>query len=134
MVGHAEALCEGRDLSRRHFLWIRQHPPFPCKFSNQESARAHKLQGLAADELFSQLEEAEFAQSGGLLPMASQPAANSASAEGAGECQPLPAPAPAHEITQKLLSSWISLSYMTLAQLHVPYPAAAERVGWAWAG
>ncbi|PNW78658.1 hypothetical protein CHLRE_09g388050v5 [Chlamydomonas reinhardtii] len=99
-----------------------------------DAVRVAYDQGLAADELFSQLEEAEFAQSGGLLPMASQPAANSASAEGAGECQPLPAPAPAHEITQKLLSSWISLSYMTLAQLHVPYPAAAERVGWAWAG
>ncbi|KAG2431579.1 hypothetical protein HXX76_009593 [Chlamydomonas incerta] len=91
-----------------------------------DAVRVAYDQGLAANELFSQLEEAEFAQSGGLLPVAAQPAA-------AGSADEAP-PAPSHEITQKLLSSWISLSYMTLAQLHVPYPAAAEHVGWAWAG
>ncbi|KAG2453028.1 hypothetical protein HYH02_002363 [Chlamydomonas schloesseri] len=100
-----------------------------------DAVRVAYEQGLAANELFSQLNEAEFAQSGGLLPIAGSPAGLGAGADGAGAAQePMPAPTPAYEITQKLLSSWISLSYMTLAQLQVPYPAAAERVGWAWAG
>ncbi|GFR47702.1 hypothetical protein Agub_g9455, partial [Astrephomene gubernaculifera] len=42
--------------------------------------------------------------------------------------------APEYEITKQLLSCWISLSYMALAQLQVPYPAAGQRLGWAWAG
>ncbi|KAG2490115.1 hypothetical protein HYH03_011421 [Edaphochlamys debaryana] len=90
-----------------------------------EAIRVAYDQGVAADELFAELDEREFAQSGGLLPISSQPPA-------AGSSQ-LPV-APQHEITKTLLSSWISLSYMTLAQLAVPYPSAGEKLGWAWAG
>ncbi|KXZ54251.1 hypothetical protein GPECTOR_5g341 [Gonium pectorale] len=126
-----------------------------------EGVRVAYQQGLAADELFSELDEQEFLQSGGLLPIAS-PSASASAAGFAGaddpaapaasgpdvdssplaaaaapsppESPPADAPAPQHVITKKLLSSWISLAYMALAQLAVPYPAAGQKLGWAWAG
>ncbi|PNH04456.1 hypothetical protein TSOC_009377, partial [Tetrabaena socialis] len=114
-----------------------------------EGVRVAYDQGLAADELFSLLDEREFAQSGGLLPIATPaptpdqpdastsdpaaPARFSTPATGGGAAPPSPPPPP-QQITKALLSSWISLSYMTLAQVGVPYPEANSRLGWAWAG
>ncbi|EFJ44191.1 hypothetical protein VOLCADRAFT_106518 [Volvox carteri f. nagariensis] len=103
-----------------------------------EAVRVAYDQGLAADELFSQLDEQEFVQSGGLLPIAgtSPPPSPDAAAAIAGPdaATPMATPAPQYQITKALFSTWISLSYMTMAQLAVPYPAAGQRLGWAWAG
>lgn len=54
--------------------------------------------------------------------------------EGTGTAAVAGGAATANEVTKVLLSSWISISYMALAQLGVPNPAAARRLGWAWAG
>ncbi|GIL58995.1 hypothetical protein Vafri_13982 [Volvox africanus] len=115
-----------------------------------EAVRVAYDQGLAADELFSQLDEQEFVQSGGLLPIAGatapppEPSAATTAAAGLSTAPPDSAekdpatapqqPAPQYQITKALLSTWISLSYMALAQLAVPYPDAGRRLGWAWAG
>ncbi len=102
--------------------------------------QSYVTQGLAADELFAQLDEQEFAQSGGLLPVAPPRAPGEAAAAaagsglGSGAEEGAAAAATANEVTKTLLSSWISISYMALAQLGVPNPAAARRLGWAWAG
>ncbi|GLI62381.1 hypothetical protein VaNZ11_005000 [Volvox africanus] len=115
-----------------------------------EAVRVAYDQGLAADELFSQLDEQEFVQSGGLLPISgatstpSEPSAATAAAGGLSATAPDSAekdtatapqqPTPQYQITKSLLSTWISLSYMALAQLAVPYPDVGRRLGWAWAG
>ncbi len=40
----------------------------------------------------------------------------------------------APEINAELFSLWVSSTYMALARLGAPFPGAAERPGWAWAG
>ncbi|GAB4814423.1 hypothetical protein N2152v2_001469 [Parachlorella kessleri] len=70
--------------------------------------------GWTADELFTQLKDEEFAQSGGVLPVG---------VAGMGSPQ---------QISASLFANWLSLVYMTMAQLGVPHPGAGEQLGWAW--
>ncbi|KAK9815214.1 hypothetical protein WJX72_000077, partial [[Myrmecia] bisecta] len=70
--------------------------------------------GYSVQDLYSQLNEEEFQQSGGLIPIG---------VEGTREKQ---------QINARLFARWLSLVYMTLVQLGLPYPGAARRSGWAW--
>lgn len=72
------------------------------------------LQGWTADELFSALQDEEFAQSGGVtrFGVANVPGGKNVSAA--------------------LFARWLSITFITLAQLGIPHPGATEQVGWAW--
>ncbi|PSC70908.1 hypothetical protein C2E20_5721 [Micractinium conductrix] len=70
--------------------------------------------GWTADDVFGRLQDEEFAQSGGVgqLKVARLPGTSS--------------------VTAALLTRWLSLVYMTLAQLRVAFPGASQQDGWAW--
>lgn len=71
--------------------------------------------GWTAEELFTAVHDEEFAQSGGVTRF------NLANAPGG------------KHISATLFARWVSLIYMTLAQLAVPRPGAdTEAPGWAW--
>ncbi|KAL4428301.1 hypothetical protein ABPG75_002390 [Micractinium tetrahymenae] len=70
--------------------------------------------GWAADEVYGRLNDEEFAQSGGMayLRVARLPGNSN--------------------VTATVMARWISLIYMTLAQLRVVFPGATQQDGWAW--
>lgn len=72
--------------------------------------------GWAADEVYGRLNDEEFAQSGGVahLRVARLPGNSN--------------------VTAAVMARWISLTYMTLAQLRVVFPGATQQDGWAWVG
>ena len=72
------------------------------------------LQGWTADELFSALQDEEFAQSGGVtrFGVANVPGGKHVSAA--------------------LFARWLSIAFITLAQLGIRHPGATEQVGWGW--
>lgn len=51
-----------------------------------------------------------------------------------GRMPPPPTAPPLQAINRQLFCTWVSLAYITMAQLGVPHPAAQRRAGWAWAG
>lgn len=81
-----------------------------------DTAAACYRRGFTAGELFAHLADEEFEQQGGMLAVAlpSQPGAASVSAE--------------------IFGRWLSVVYMTLAQLGVTRPELDAADGWAWAG
>ncbi|KAL4423032.1 hypothetical protein ABPG77_002066 [Micractinium sp. CCAP 211/92] len=72
--------------------------------------------GWTADEVYGRLNDEEFAQSGGVAHL---------------RVARLPGNA---NVTAAVMARWISLAYMTLAQLRVVFPGATQHDGWAWAG
>lgn len=73
------------------------------------------VSGWTADEIFLALRDEEFAQSGGMMngiKVARPPGGNNVSAT--------------------LFARWLSIIYMTMAQLGIAHPKAAESSGWAW--
>lgn len=73
--------------------------------------------GWSAEDVFLQLRAEEFVQTGGVASLAI-----------AGMPNP-------ESITRELFARWLSLLYMTFAQLGVPRPSTASNDdGWAWAG
>lgn len=71
--------------------------------------------GWTADEIFLALRDEEFAQSGGMMngiKVARPPGGNNVSAT--------------------LFARWLSIIYMTMAQLGIAHPKASESSGWAW--
>jgi hypothetical protein len=71
--------------------------------------------GIPAEVLHKQLAEAEFAQTGGLVPA-------------------LPQPEVLVDINRTLFGRWLSLVYMSAAQMNAVFPAAGQHSGWAWYG
>ncbi|GAX76673.1 hypothetical protein CEUSTIGMA_g4119.t1 [Chlamydomonas eustigma] len=102
-------------------------------------------QGWGADEVFQQLRDSDFLQSGGLVPV-TLPSAQSYNAdeapsdgpeatEGLAEGVVLPpAEQRYQDVNKQLFGLWLSTGYVTLAQLGLYYPGVGEREGWAWAG
>lgn len=73
--------------------------------------------GWSAEDVFLQLRTEEFVQTGGVASLAI-----------AGVPNP-------DSVTRELFARWLSLLYMTYAQLGVPRPpSASNQDGWAWAG
>lgn len=72
--------------------------------------------GWAAGEVYGRLHDEEFAQSGGVAYL---------------RVARLPGNA---NVTAAVMARWISLAYMTLAQLRVVFPGATQHDGWAWVG
>jgi len=73
------------------------------------------VSGWTADEIFLALRDEEFAQSGGMMngiKVARPPGGNNVSAT--------------------LFARWLSIIYMTMAQLGIAHPKASESSGWAW--
>jgi hypothetical protein len=86
------------------------------------SLRAFVLGALAAYEagvpaavLHGALAEAEFAQSGGLVPA-------------------LPLPEVRVDVNRMLYGRWLSIVYMAAAQLNAVFPGSPQQPGWAWYG
>ncbi|KAJ9520345.1 hypothetical protein QJQ45_030319 [Haematococcus lacustris] len=106
-----------------------------------EAAALAYGQGWSASELFEQLEDRDFVQSGGLLvvvaaadeytPSSSGPDPGAAGSEDRAEPS---ASSAAPAANKQLFSNWLSTCYMALAQLGATFPGAAQLVGWAWAG
>jgi hypothetical protein len=71
--------------------------------------------GYAAGDLYSQIADEEYSQTGGLIPLPSQPQM-------------------VVEVNAQLFGQWLSCCYLTWAQLGVSFPGAADQTGWAWAG
>jgi hypothetical protein len=71
--------------------------------------------GWTVDEVLDALEDEEFAQSGGALPFALARPSRRGQA-----------------ITAAVFARWLSVVYMALAQLGVPFPNAGQQLGWAW--
>eukprot|EP00887_Chlorella_sp_A99_P005042 scaffold4.g5042.t1 len=71
-------------------------------------------QGWSAEEVFTMLRVQEFEQSGGLVPIG------------------LAQPPGGRNISAALFARWISICYVTLAQLGARFPGSTSRVGWAW--
>ncbi|CAD7699837.1 unnamed protein product [Ostreobium quekettii] len=72
-------------------------------------------QGCTASQVLEGLSEEEFNQSGGLLPVMD------------------PGPGGGYSVSRELFGRWVSIVFMTLAQLGVTHPLAASATGWAWA-
>lgn len=73
--------------------------------------------GWSAEDVFLQLRTEEFVQAGGVAPL------------------PIAGVPDPDSITRELFARWLSLLYMTYAQLGVPRPpTASNEDGWAWAG
>jgi hypothetical protein len=70
--------------------------------------------GMTADDVVGQLSRSEINQTGGVVPIG---------------VQQLPGPA----ISAALFSQWVSLTYITLAQLGTEHPLSRSELGWAWA-
>lgn len=79
-----------------------------------EEALACYSAGWTADELFTSLNDEEFAQSGGLVRFGV--------AQFPGK----------KDVSATLFARWLSIVYITFAQMAVAFPGAQERVGWAW--
>lgn len=71
--------------------------------------------GVPAAALHKQLQEQEFAQTGGLVPA-------------------LPQPEVLIEVNRTLFGRWLSLVYMSAAQMSAVFPGASQQSGWAWYG
>lgn len=71
-------------------------------------------QGWPADEVHGKLNDEEFAQSGGMTQI---------------RVARMPGYA---NVTALVLARWLSLTYITLAQLRVVFPGASQQDGWAW--
>ncbi|KAL3156210.1 hypothetical protein ABBQ32_012491 [Trebouxia sp. C0010 RCD-2024] len=81
------------------------------------TAVCHYRHGWSAQQLFNELQQEEFAQTGGLLP--TDPRIQAAT------------DTPAH-LTAELFARWLSTAFMTLAVMGVPHPQAPQTAGWAW--
>lgn len=79
-----------------------------------DTAIAAYTSGMTADDVVGQLSRSEINQTGGVVPIG---------------VQKLPGPA----ISAALFSQWVSLTYITLAQLGIEHPLSRSEVGWAWA-
>ena len=79
-----------------------------------ETAMQCYLAGWTADEIYTSLHDDEFAQSGGVSRITIYQM-----------------PPEITHISATLFARWISLTYMTLAQLAVPHPGASEQDAWA---
>jgi hypothetical protein len=71
--------------------------------------------GVPAEALHKQLADQEFAQTGGLVPA-------------------IPQPEVLVEVNRTLFGRWLSLVYMSAAQMSAVFPGAAQHTGWAWYG
>ncbi|KAL0044024.1 hypothetical protein WJX82_003319 [Trebouxia sp. C0006] len=74
-------------------------------------------EGWTAQQLFDQLIQDEFVQTGGLLPLNPR-------IKGGRDTPP--------HLTAELFARWLSTAYMTLAVMGVPHPHASQQLGWAW--
>ncbi|KAA6426757.1 MAG: hypothetical protein FRX49_03082 [Trebouxia sp. A1-2] len=94
-------------------------PPDSPESSSDSTRRPEKEEegGWTAQQLFDQLIQDEFAQTGGLLPLNHRIRGGRAT--------------PPH-LTAELFARWLSTSYMTLAVMGVPHPHASQQLGWAW--
>lgn len=88
--------------------------PFCLKVFVTAALEAYEA-GVPVAALHQQLQEQEFVQSGGLVPTRAQPEV-------------------LVEVNRTLFGRWLSLVYMSAAQMNAVFPGAAEQSGWAWYG
>lgn len=69
------------------------------------------VSGWTADDIFLALKDEEFAQSGGLYKIRPHGGTN---------------------VSATLFARWLSIIYMTMAQMGIAHPRASESTGWAW--
>jgi hypothetical protein len=117
----AAALAAGKGGLRAHsvklmtaFVGAVLGAPYSLKAFVLGALEAYEA-GVPAEALHKQLAEQEFEQTGGLVPA-------------------LPLPEVTVDVNRKLFGRWLSLVYMSAAQLNAVFPGAAQHSGWAWYG
>ncbi|KAI3428594.1 hypothetical protein D9Q98_007417 [Chlorella vulgaris] len=94
------------------FMGAAQGFLFPAWDFAQQAIQCYS-NGWIADDVYKQLQDEEFAQTGGMaLQVARLPGTSN--------------------VTAAVFARWLSLVYMTLVQLGAVFSGAAQRDGWAW--
>jgi hypothetical protein len=117
----AAALAAGKGGLRAHsvklmaaFVGAVLGAPYSLKAFVLGALEAYEA-GVPAEALHKQLAEQEFEQTGGLVPA-------------------VPLPEITVDVNRKLFGRWLSLVYMSAAQMNAVFPGAAQHSGWAWYG